>query len=222
MVEAHWPTGLRSAETFTIEANQLLYRVMSVAGGRFATDFNPGFGEPTRFAFFPDKAEAIVPVLYAAYSAEAAVCETLLRDIPAAGGVLMEADYMGSMMAGLRAHRKLRLAKFMGTGMLALGTTHQTLTSSDMRTDAQTVQWSEAAHGAGFDGAAWMSNRCNDTVAVVLFGDRVEPDALSPDASVARIFSRQTDREWLTDMCFPLGIRVRWKPPSPASVDPEL
>lgn len=55
-----------------------------------------------------------------------------------------------------------------------------------------------------------MSNRCNDTVAVALFGDRIASDALAADASVAKIFSRLTDRNWLTDMCLPLGIRVRW------------
>lgn len=134
MVEAEWPTGPRSAEAFTVGANQLLYRVLGVAGGRLATDFNPNFGEPTRFAFFADESGAAVPVLYAAYSAEAAVCETLLRDIPAAGGTLLESDYMGSMMAGLRTNRELNLVKFMGTGLRALGTTHQALTSSDMRT----------------------------------------------------------------------------------------
>lgn len=83
------------------------------------------------------------------------------------------------------------------------------------RYNMETVQWAEAAHRAGFDGAAWMSNRRNDTAAVVLFGDRVEADGLSADSSVARIFSRQTDRDWLTDMCFPLGIHVGWKPPRP-------
>lgn len=215
MVETQWPTGPRTAETFTVGANQLLYRVLSTAGGRSETQFNPGFGEPTRFAFFSDDSGATVPVLYAAYSAETAVCETLLRDLPASGGTLIEADYIGSMMSGLHTNRDLNLAKFMGTGLRALGTTHQALTSSDMRTYSQTVQWAEAAHRAGFDGAAWMSNRCNDTAAVVLFGDRVEADGLSADSSVARIFSRQTDRDWLTDMCFPLGIHVRWKPPRP-------
>lgn len=212
-VETQWPTGPRCAETFRVGANQLLYRVLSVVGGRSATEFNPGFGAPTRFAFFPDSSGTIVPVLYAAYSAEAAVCETLLRDVPAVGGTLIESDYINSMLVGIRVNRELNLAKFMGTGLGALGTTHQALTSSDMRTYSQTVKWAEAAHRAGFDGAAWMSNRCNDTAAVVLFGDRVEAGGLSPDASVARIFSRQTDRDWLTNMCFPLGIRVRWKPP---------
>lgn len=219
MVEAQWPTGQRSAETFTVDTNQLLYRVLSVTGGRFATDFNPGFGGPTRFAIFEDTSGSTVPVLYAAYSAEAAVCESLLRDIPAAGGMLLEADYRSSMMSGLRTQRKLQLAKFMGTGLRALGATYQALTSSDMRTYTQTVQWAEAAHRAGFDGVARMSNRCNDTVAVVLFGERIEPEALSIDTSVARIFSRQTDREWLTNMCFPLGISVRWGPPSKADLE---
>src|SRR5699024_9394000 len=150
------------------------------------------------------------PVLYAAYSAEAAICETLLRDIPATGGALIPADYMRTVMAAFRPLRQLKLAKFMRTGLRALGTTHQTLTSSDMRTYPQTVQWVQAAHRARYEGVAWMSNRCNDTVAVVLFGDRVASDALAPDDSVAKIFSRLTDRNWLADMCLPLDIRVRW------------
>lgn len=98
----------------------------------------------------------------------------------------------------------------MGPGLRALGTTHQAHTSSDMRTYPQTVQWAQAAHRAGFEGVAWMSNRCNDTVAIVLFGDRIAADAIVPDASVARIFSRLSDRNWLADVCLPLGIRVRW------------
>lgn len=51
--------------------------------------FDPGYEEPTRFAFFTDDSGTVVPVLYAAYSAEAAICETLVRDIPATGGVLI-------------------------------------------------------------------------------------------------------------------------------------
>lgn len=210
MVTDQWPIGSRAAETFTIETDQLLYRVLSNDGGRQVTDFNPGYGEATRFAFFADASGAIVPVLYAAYSAEAAICETLLRDIPATGGVLIPSDYMQTMTAAFRTRRELKLAKFMGTGLRGLGTTHQALTSSDMRTYPQTVQWAQAAHRAGFEGAAWMSNRCNDTVAIVLFGDLIEADAIVPDASVARIFSRLSDRNWLADVCLPLGIRVRW------------
>ncbi|GAA4119196.1 RES family NAD+ phosphorylase [Enteractinococcus coprophilus] len=210
MVETQWPTGLRVAETFTVQTQQLLYRVLNNDGGRRVTDFNPGYGAPTRFAFFTDDAGDIVPVLYAAYSAEAAISETLLRDIPAAGGALIPADYMRTVMAAFRTRRTLKLAKFMGTGLRALGTTHQALTSSDMHTYPKTVRWAQAAHRAGYEGVAWMSNRCNDTVAVVLFGDRVESDALVADPSVARIFSRMPDRNWLADICFPLGIRVRW------------
>lgn len=210
MVKTQWPTGFRTAETFTVEPNQLLYRVLNADGDRQVTDFNPGFGAPTRFAFFPADSGAIVPVLYAAYSAEAAISETLLRDIPATGGVLVAADYTRAMLAALRTRRPLNLAKFMGTGLRALGITHQALTSSDMRTYPETVQWAKAAHRAGFEGVAWMSNRCNDTVAIVLFGDRVEAAAVTSEASVARIFSRLPDRNWLADLCLRLGIQVRW------------
>lgn len=209
MVVAHWPTGYRTAETFSVGTDQLLYRILNADGGRQVTEFNPGYGEPTRFAFFNDESGAIVPVLYAAYSAEAAVAETLLRDTPAAGGALLPADYMRTVMAAFRTGRQLTLAKLMGTGLRALGTTHQAVTSSDVSSYPDTVQWAQAAHRAGFEGLAWMSNRCNDTVAIVLFGDRITPETLIPDLSVAKIFSRLPDRNWLADMCLPLGVQVR-------------
>jgi len=113
-------------------------------------------------------------------------------------------------MVAFRTRRQLKLAKFMGTGLRAHGTPHQALTSFDMRTYSHTVQWAQVAHRVGYEGAAWMSHRCDDTVAVALFGDRIASDVLAADASVAKIFSILTDRNWLTDMCLPLGIRVRW------------
>ncbi|WP_179577397.1 RES domain-containing protein [Leifsonia psychrotolerans] len=54
-----------------------LYRVHSRQ--RAGNAFNPGSGKPTRFAFFGDPT---VPVLYAADTEAAAVCESLLHDLP--------------------------------------------------------------------------------------------------------------------------------------------
>lgn len=151
-----------------------------------------------------------MPVLYAACTDESAICETLLRDAPVAGGDLIPDDYADTILAGLRPVRDLRLASFKGAGLRALGTSHQHVTSTDPMQYPQTVRWAEAAHSAGFEGAAWMSNRCNDAVAVVLFGDRVSPEDLAADSTVARIFRRQVDREWLSDLCQPLNVVVRW------------
>lgn len=210
MVATQWPTGRREADTYTLAAHTLLYRVLTVTDGRTITDFNPGYGSPSRFAFFTDPQGDTVPVLYAALSTEAAISETLLRYVPAAGGELLRGDYEQQVLGGLRPTRNLHLASFMGTGLRRLGTDHGAVTSTGPDRYPQTVHWAEAAHRAGFEGVAWMSNRCNDAVAVVLFGDRVRAGDIAPDEGVARIFRRRVDREWLTDLCARLHITVRW------------
>lgn len=208
--QAQWPTGRHRAETYTLAPGALLYRILSAHGGRTVVDFNPGYGSPTRFAFFPDEQGQTVPILYAAESATASICESLLRDVPAEGGPLQRAVYEDAVLAGLRPTRQLALASFKGTGLRALGTTHGEVTSTAPERYHQTVLWAKAAHTAGFDGVAWMSHRCNDTVAVALFGDRVLAGDLAVDNEVARFFRRQVDREWLTDLCTRMNVTVRW------------
>ena len=66
--------------TATVAAGHLLYRVLSAT--RTATDFNPGFGSPTRFGFF---GTPVVPILYAADTEDAAIAETMLHDVPIEG-----------------------------------------------------------------------------------------------------------------------------------------
>lgn len=210
MVVVDWPSGQFDSRDHIAPKGQLLYRVLDARAGRQVTDFNPGRGAPTRFAFFEDAGGEVVPVLYAASTDEAAVCETLIRDVPLSGGALLPDDYRDKVLAGLRPTGDLRLVSFMGVGLRALGTTHQSLTSTDPLQYPQTVQWAQAAHAAGYEGAAWMSNRCNDAIAVVLFGDRVAPNDLVADADVARIFSREVDRTWLSAFCLPMNIEVRW------------
>lgn len=204
------PTGRFEPLEQTLTEGTPLYRIFSDRTDRTAVDFNPGFGAPTRFAFFKDSSGATVPVLYAASTEEAAVCETLLHDVPASGGTLLPADYRDKVMALLRPARQLRLASFMGLGLRRLKVEHQDITSTGPGRYGETVLWGQAAHQAGFDGAIWMSNRCNTDTAVVLFGDRVKDGDLVQDPGFGRLFEMEPDRAWLTDLCVPLHVQVRW------------
>lgn len=186
-----------------------LYRVFSGRSGRTATGFNPGIGAPSRFAFFADGAGKIVPVLYVAETQEAAICETLLHDIPAEGGALEPPQYQDKVMALIRPTRDLKLASFMGTGLRRLKATHDQISSTDALGYPTTVLWAKAAHEAGLDGVIWMSSRCNTDRAVVLFGDRVRESELDQSPDFARVFDLGPDRSWLVDFCAPLHIDVR-------------
>lgn len=189
-------------QAVTLPAGSVLHRVFGNA--REVTDFNPGMGNPTRFAFFGDPS---VAVLYAAGDLKTAVCESMLHDIPYKGGVLFKARYEDRVSAGLRTGRDLRLASFKGEGLRALGVEPHELTSCEAIWYPDTVEWARAAYDAGYDGCVWMSRRLNDGLAYVFF-DRAE-DAFSTDTSVpAGAYLNGPDLDWLIDFCAGINIDV--------------
>jgi hypothetical protein len=194
----------------TLSAGQLLYRVQSAT--RTATDFNPGFGSPTRFGFFGDP---VVPILYAAETEDAAIAETLLHDVPAGGGLLPYDQYASKVLVRLELSRSLRVAVLHGTALRRLKVTAAELTAGPASDYRSTVRWAEAAHDAGFDGLVWMSRQCNDAKAYVFFGDRCageQDPAFVQDPSHARIFVSPADQIWLIDLCAPLHVDVLMEP----------
>lgn len=196
-----------TAKEYTLRAGEAVYRVFSSRSGRPGNSFNPGVGRPTRFAFFGDP---VVPVLYAAATGEAAVCETLLHDVPVSGGMLTHDDYGDKVMGRLRVERNLKLAAFMGTGLRALQVEARDVTATSASHYDKTVLWAAAAHSAGFDGMVWMSYRCNTDRAYIFFGDRVSEDELAIDPTFGRAFELEPDRAWLSDFCAPLHVDIRW------------
>lgn len=206
-----WPSGkTAAAHVEYLPQGALLYRVLDRSTGRTVTDFNPGFGAPTRFAFFTSADGSPVPIPYAALTAEAALAKSILRYVPVSGGELLQRDYEPMIMGALRPLRDLRLASFEGLGLRALGTHQLEVSETGPDRYGETVLWAKAADLAGFEGVAWMSHRCNSDVALMLFGDRVEDADLEPDDGVAKIFRRRVDREWLSALCSGMHITVRW------------
>lgn len=185
-----------------LKAGTVLHRVH---GSFPAGSFNPGVGNPTRFAHFTNAADpsgGAVAVLYAAATAEAAVCETLLHDVPLEGGRLSAAKYRGRSETTLVLKRQVRLAKLMGPGLRRLHVAPQDLTATDGDVYSQTVLWAQAAHTAGFDGLAWMSARENTAEAYVLFGDRVFEADLDETTDGLGSFDRPgAGFRWLSAYC---------------------
>jgi hypothetical protein len=170
--------------------------------------FNPGLGAPTRFAPLRG-ADGPVPTLYAAQTAEAAVCETILHDVPVSGGSLAYSGYAPLRETTLAVQRTLRLAKFMGDGLRRLGVTPQELTATTGDVYARTVLWAMAAHAEGFDGIAWMSARDNTATAYVLFGDRVaETDLVVASPGIGSFAPPAAGFGWLSAYCARVGVEL--------------
>lgn len=195
-------------QTATLDVGTQLYRVFTAAEGRMATTFNPGFGAPTRFAFF---GTPVIPVMYAAATEEAAVAETLLHDIPVSGGILPYDKYARTVMVCLQVARPVRVGILHGLGLRQLKVTAADLTASGAETYPETVKWAQAAHDAEFDGLVWMSRLCNDAKAYVFFGDRCD-DAFIQDSTFGRLFATGADQLWLIDLCAPLHVDVLLAP----------
>ncbi|MCU1518170.1 MAG: hypothetical protein JWQ75_2891 [Pseudarthrobacter sp.] len=187
----------------------MLHRVYGAGpdGRRLATSFNPGEGEPTRFAFFNDAAKTAVPVLYAAEDVQTAVCESILHHLPAAGGVVFPRHYEDRIAAGIVTKRPLQLASFRGVGLRTFGLSPAELTDTDSTYYADTVLWAEAAWKLGLDGCVWTSRRLNSSAAYVFF-DRAK-DALEVAPSIMpKAFINGPDLDWLIDFCAFIRIDV--------------
>jgi hypothetical protein len=192
-------------EEYKVEAGRQLFRVFSNSRKGGVTEFNPGFGKATRFAFFRNPA---VPVLYAAETEEAAVCESILHDIPPGPGRVMYDSIADRVCAPLTPTRELKLASLMGDGPRILGTEAKHVTGTMASQYKRTVRWAEAAHTAGYDGLVWMSNRRNSDRAYVFFGDKVQPGDLTALSGSGRIFAAGPDFDWLADYLAGLKIDI--------------
>lgn len=202
------PSKPFNSQTVTLDVGTQLYRVFTAAEDRTATTFNPGFGAPTRFAFF---GAPVVPVVYAAATEEAAVAETLLHDIPVSGGILPHDMYARTVMARLGVTRPITVGILHGLGLRQLKVTAADITASGADTYPETVAWAHAAHDVGLDGLVWMSRLCNDAKAYVFFGDKCDR-AFSQDTTFGRLFATGADQLWLIDLCAPSHVDVLLAP----------
>lgn len=193
---------------FRVPEGTLMHRVYP--NGYASNEFNPGPNGAGRFSFFGDPQ---VSVLYCAESEEAAVAETLLRNVPIKGGSLQHRVYRDRVMAGLVTTRDLSLASFMGPGLRALQVDAYELTDTPGETNyPQTRKWAAAAHAAGFDGIVWMSRRMNNARCFMFFGDRVSPADFVLARGTARVFAAGPDLDWLIRVCLPMRITVLQDP----------
>jgi hypothetical protein len=177
---AHFPAGTR------------LYRVHSLT--RAADAFNPCTRpdlRPGRFHPFYVADGTPVPVLYAGTSEEAALFETIFRDVPRAGPAkrVFPTRYRGTGLSELVLTEDLVLADLRGPGLLRFGLRPRNLTDCSAAHYPETVRWAAALHRAfaGLDGLAWTSRQDNRATAVMLFGDRVPASALAAGSAPLRL-----------------------------------
>lgn len=203
------PDGRRVAPSDEVlAAGSVLFRVHSHRFG--PADYNPGrppAAPVTRFAFFGSPP---VPVLYAAATAEAAISETLLHDVPVDGGRIDVDLVQSKILSPVVSTRDLRLLSLHGQGFRRIGVTAEHLTRTAPSRYAETVPWAEAAHAAGFDGIVWMSRHHDTSKAYVFFARPAGTGDFTahPDSAMVRAFAFPKDLDWLTRLLAPLDVTI--------------
>jgi len=149
---------------------------------RLAGDtFNPGFGF-SRFAPIGPVRKR-VPTAYAADGFEAAVYETIFHDLdPAQSFKTYPLSQLADVRCSvLRVASPLALRSFLAPDLMKLGVPRNQLIDTPAREFPDTRRWSAALHRKDTvtHGMVWESRPYPSSIAMMFFGDRVPPGALS-------------------------------------------
>jgi hypothetical protein len=177
------PARLEPFGERALPAGMRLWRVHSAV--REPNAFNPCLGKPTRSAPLREGDGTCIPTLYAGRTREAAVFETIFRDLPPLPlpRQVFTRDIDGTALAELRTSRPLRLAPLFNLGAYA-----------------ETARWAEAIHRdlPDLDGLLWTSRQQDAAQALLLFGTRVRCDDL--EIVSGEPLDRGPGRQWVSDM----------------------
>ncbi|MFF8381435.1 RES family NAD+ phosphorylase [Streptomyces sp. NPDC015661] len=198
----------------TLARGTVLYRVH--AAHRDAAAFNP---RPSHCLYgggrFDGTACDPYAYLYVGLSAEAAICETLLRSLP------FDPDGKPRLLPRVSVARRklspLRLATDVDVVPLVsardLAAVHQDswLVHTEARDYAYTRDWAHWIRrhtGPWAQGLIWSSKREPADRTVVLFGDRCPPGAVRSEPEKAVDFGTADGEEWLDSVLQPYHVRL--------------
>jgi len=170
--------------------------------------FNPGFGA-SRFAPMGPVRKR-VPTAYVADGFEAAVYETIFHDLdPAQSFKTFPLSKLADVRCSvLRVASPLALRSFLAPDLMKLGVARNQLIDTPAREFPDTRRWSAALHRRDTvtQGMVWESRAYPSSLAMMFFGDRVPPGALSvvntvridADPSLAMRFKALADRSGIS------------------------
>jgi hypothetical protein len=119
---------------------------------------------------------AVVPTLYGADLVEGALSETVFHDVPVRGDGrrVQHKTLLQLVRSTVIPRRELRLVRLHAAGLKRLHVTHSELIESSAAAYPRTAAWGQALYDyGGFDGLVWRSRQFNDSLALMLWGDRV-------------------------------------------------
>lgn len=182
-------TPLTHPVTESLGAGTRLWRIHPAvhhsASARIEDDgtlFNPGLGDPTRFAPLRDADGSMVPTMYLGASRRGALFETFLHDqMP--GSVVDSAKWHAHVLTALRLDVDIEVVSLHGQGLRSLGLYAADITHTYPSGYPLATRWATWLHEhTTTAGLTWTSHQDDDERAYVLWGDRLPADALVPES----------------------------------------
>lgn len=165
-----WPRG------------QVIHRIHP--NGYGTSQFNPGPHGNARFSPIKTSDGSNIPTLYGGTTFDCAAMETVFHDVPFAAGLktLDKQKLAGHVYSHVTPKRDLRLVDLTVTALKRLGIQRSQLIDTEKDEYPNTRLWAEAIHAAcpHADGLCWVSRQDDRALAIVIFGDRVASEDLSP------------------------------------------
>lgn len=146
------------------------------------TLFNPGVGDPTRFAPLLDGSGANVPTMYVGATRRGALFETFLHDqMPLS--TIDSRKWAEHVLTPLETHVDINLVMLHGHGLRSLGLHAADITHTLPTEYPRATRWAEWLHHHTMAaGLTWTSHQDDDERAFVLWGDRLPAGAITPES----------------------------------------
>lgn len=123
-------------------------------------------------------AKGTVATIYGADLEQGALSETVFHDVPVRGKAkrIQRRALIHMVLSTIAPTRELRLVRLHGAGPNRLQVTHANLIETSSRQYPRTALWGQALydHDPTIDGIVWRSRQFNDSLALMLWGDRVD------------------------------------------------
>lgn len=207
------PSSLRigNPKFVMTEPELILHRIHLKRFG--PTAFNDSDAGSARFSPIRDKAGNIIPTIYGADCFECAAAEIILRspDTPIGSSagkphIVAPADHSNRVHSEIRVKPAMKLLDLTVEGQRCIGVERNALIAGPRSTYPGTRAWAEASRAAFKDiqGLYYLSHQLSPRWAVVLFGDRLEPDDLEEISS--RDISSTPCHDEIEELASRLGI----------------
>lgn len=204
------PGELIQARLIKIEVGRVLHRVHM---SQFqSTAFNGTENGNARFSPIRNAKGEIIPTVYAGSTFDCAAMETVFHDVTyePVPKYFQKAKLIGHKYSNVLVVDELSVVDLSTKALRSLKITRNELIDTEKNMYPITRGWAEAIHAAvpGAQGLRWISRQDDTVEAVVLFGDRIGPNALVPHGRSLDLTNDEEAYNLLLDLAEVIGVRI--------------